>query len=147
MKYRKKPVEVEAFKYKGDLLNNGKSRIPKWATEAFAGDVMHYVGTNRELYIKTLEGEHLVNVGDYIIKGVKGELYPCKPDIFEMTYEMALKPCPFCGGEARIREIYWAVGSGRQKYECEVIVECPNCKASRSADTRDEAIKSWNGRA
>jgi hypothetical protein len=41
-----------------------------------------------ELYIKTLEGVHHVSVGDYVIQGVKGELYPCKPDIFEMTYEV-----------------------------------------------------------
>lgn len=39
------------------------------------------------LIIKTREGEHVANIGDYIIKGVKGEFYPCKPDIFEMTYE------------------------------------------------------------
>ena len=39
------------------------------------------------LIIKTLEGEHLASIGDYIIKGVKGEFYPCKPDIFEQTYE------------------------------------------------------------
>ena len=40
-----------------------------------------------ELYIKTLEGEHHASVGDYIIQGVQGEIYPCKPDIFEATYE------------------------------------------------------------
>lgn len=40
------------------------------------------------LVIKTLEGEHIATIGDYIIKGVKGEYYPCKPDIFEMTYEL-----------------------------------------------------------
>lgn len=39
------------------------------------------------LVIKTLEGDHRADIGDYIIQGVKGELYPCKPDIFEMTYE------------------------------------------------------------
>jgi hypothetical protein len=39
--------------------------------------------------IATLEGQHIVSVGDFIIKGVKGEFYPCKPDIFEMTYEPA----------------------------------------------------------
>nr|DAX37694.1 MAG TPA: PGDYG protein [Caudoviricetes sp.] len=40
-----------------------------------------------ELYIETLEGTHHVSVGDYVIQGVNGELYPCKPDIFEKTYE------------------------------------------------------------
>ena len=41
---------------------------------------------NPRFMIRTLEGEHIASVGDYIIKGVKGEFYPCKPDIFEMTY-------------------------------------------------------------
>lgn len=40
-----------------------------------------------ELFVNTLEGVHHVNVGDYIIRGVAGEIYPCKPDIFEQTYE------------------------------------------------------------
>lgn len=39
------------------------------------------------LLIRTLEGDHIASVGDYIIKGIKGEIYPCKPDIFEKTYE------------------------------------------------------------
>ena len=39
------------------------------------------------MYIQTLEGEHHASVGDFIIQGVKGEIYPCKPDIFKMTYE------------------------------------------------------------
>jgi hypothetical protein len=56
-KYRKKPVVIEAYR------------------------------TDKEMYIETLEGVMKANVGDWIIKGVKGELYPCKPDVFEMTYE------------------------------------------------------------
>ena len=44
------------------------------------------------LYVKTLEGDHHVGEGDYIIKGIKGELYACKPDIFEMTYEEVEAP-------------------------------------------------------
>lgn len=42
-----------------------------------------------ELFIDTLEGTHHVSIGDYVIKGIKGELYPCKPDIFEESYEPA----------------------------------------------------------
>lgn len=108
MKYRKKPVVVEAFKYDGDLMGaDGEYYVPGWAVRAFKTGVMHYkYGTEPQLYIKTLEGEHHVSIGDYIIRGIKGEIYPCKPDIFEATYEPVLKPCPFCGGEARIREIY-----------------------------------------
>ena len=54
--------------------------VPFWAQEAC--DLPPC-----ELYIETLEGTHHVSVGDYVIQGVNGELYPCKPDIFEKTYE------------------------------------------------------------
>lgn len=89
MKYRKKPVAIEAFKYDGDLKgSDGKYYVPDWAVSAFENGIMHYVSddgekTPIELYIDTLEGTHHVSVGDYVIRGVKGELYPCKPDIFE----------------------------------------------------------------
>lgn len=43
-----------------------------------------------ELYIKTLEGTHHASIGDYIVRGVKGEFYPCKPDIFELTYQESI---------------------------------------------------------
>lgn len=90
-KYVKKPVEIEAFKYDGDIIDSkGKVYAPKWAEEAYKNGTMFYSETEEspsELFIKTLEGNHHVSVGDYIIKGVKGELYPCKPDIFEETYK------------------------------------------------------------
>lgn len=86
MKYRKKPVVIEAFQYDGDLANsNGEYYVPDWAVDAFKIANMYYDGS--ELFINTLEGTHHVSVGDYIIKGVNGELYPCKPDIFAKTYE------------------------------------------------------------
>ena len=94
MKYRKKPIVIEAFQYDGDLMNrDGEYYIPQWAVEAFKTKVMYYASlqwndAQCELFITTLEGNHHVSVGDYIIKGVQGELYPCKPDIFEQTYEM-----------------------------------------------------------
>lgn len=91
-KYRKKPVIIEAFKYDGDMVDQwGEPYVPKWAIEALEQTgIMYYKETDDspcELFIKTLEGDHHVSVGDYIIRGVKGELYPCKPDIFEQTYE------------------------------------------------------------
>jgi hypothetical protein len=73
MKYRKKPVVIEAtqwFKH-GDHPEVWKSHEPEFGV------------------IHTLEGDHVVTPGDWIITGVKGEHYPCKPDIFEMTYEVA----------------------------------------------------------
>lgn len=97
MKYRKKPVVIEAFQYDGDLQDSdGEYYVPDWAVKAFEGKVMYYgchpdassgYGPPCELFIKTLEGNHHVSVGDYVIQGVQGELYPCKPDIFEATYE------------------------------------------------------------
>lgn len=101
MRYRKRPVEIEAFKYDGDLQKeDGRWYAPKWAREAFEKGILYYAGANHltdplddspptELYIRTLEGDHHASVGDYIICGVDGELYPCKPDIFERTYEFA----------------------------------------------------------
>lgn len=93
MKYQKKPVVIEAFQYDGDLRgSDGAYYVPEWAVEAYEKGVMHY-GALRldeppcELFIDTLEGTHHVSVGDYVIKGIKGELYPCKPDIFEESYE------------------------------------------------------------
>lgn len=94
MRYRKKPVEIEAFKYDGDLKNVfGEYYVPKWAIEAYEKGIMHYASKFDdlpELFIDTLEGTHHVSVGDYVIRGVKGELYPCKPDIFEATYEAVM---------------------------------------------------------
>lgn len=101
MKYRKKPVVIEAFQYDGDLTGStGKYYVPAWAIKAFESDVMYY-GSERnneppfELYIDTLEGTHHVSVGDYIIQGVNGEIYPCKPDIFLKTYEVLEAPGMF----------------------------------------------------
>ena len=77
MKFRKKPVIIEAVQYDG-----GKQSIA--AILRLGNSVMLFPD---HLLIKTLEGNHRADVGDWIIKGVRGELYPCKPDIFEQTYE------------------------------------------------------------
>jgi hypothetical protein len=79
MKFRKKPVVIEATQFTGD---NGD------AIAAFMG-CQHPFIENGGLMIGTLEGVHRANPGDWIIKGVKGEFYPCKPDIFAATYEPA----------------------------------------------------------
>lgn len=87
MKYRKKPVIIEAFQFDGDFMNSdGNYYVPQWAVDAYKEGILCFEGP--ELYVKTLEGKHLASCGDYIIQGVKGELYPCKPDIFEMTYDL-----------------------------------------------------------
>ena len=87
MKYRKKPVVVNAFKLTGDMFQND---YPEWMIEAIQEGKVYFSNIGKEdvvMKIETLEGTHSANRGDYIIQGVKGELYPCKPDIFEMTYE------------------------------------------------------------
>ena len=87
MKCRKKAVVIEAFQYDGDLVDrNGQYYVPEWASVAVQDGTFFYEGQG-ELFIKTLEGNHHVSVNDFVIQGVKGELYPCKPDIFEATYE------------------------------------------------------------
>ena len=85
MRYVKKPVVIEAFEFDGDFIDkDGKRYVPQWAMYALEKGVMEFKGP--ELYINTLEGRHHASVGDYIIRGVNGELYPCKPDIFEKTW-------------------------------------------------------------
>lgn len=80
MKFRKKPVVIEAIQWTGDNANDVlRFMFPDIEVEAEAT-----IKT-----IKTLEGDMHVSKGDWIIRGVKGELYPCKPDIFEATYEPA----------------------------------------------------------
>ena len=85
MKYRKKPVVVEAIQF----TQNNFPEIKK-----FTNGLAHNFGIENSqvgmatCIIPTLEGDHIATEGDYIIKGIKGEFYPCKPDIFEKTYEM-----------------------------------------------------------
>ncbi|WP_440896247.1 hypothetical protein ACS127_17255 [Amphibacillus sp. Q70] len=86
-KYRKKPVEIEAFEWTGD---RHQIEDPIWISDAIKEGAVQFdhIGTGDvQLTIKTLEGNMRANRGDYIIKGVQGEIYPCKPDIFEQTYE------------------------------------------------------------
>lgn len=92
-KYKKKPVVIEAFQYDGDLKGKDGYYVPGWAVKAFEDGVIYFGALKFdeplcEMFIDTLEGTHHASVGDYIIRGVNGELYPCKPDIFEKTYEI-----------------------------------------------------------
>ncbi len=76
--YRKKPIEIEAFRY---WIDNR----PDWFCDKVSTNEIITHTTHCE--IQTLEGVMCGLVGDYIIKGIKGEIYPCKPDIFEATYD------------------------------------------------------------
>lgn len=87
MKYRKKPVVISAVKWDGKLTTVEPLLLLPCAPEAaHTREVYQELGGD-ELFIPTLEGTHRANVGDYILCGVKGELYPCKGDIFEATYD------------------------------------------------------------
>jgi hypothetical protein len=114
-KYRKKPVEIEAVRWRGFNSNLGVTAeapdqpieitaenmhgvkwepLPSWLPPAIAdkGDAPAPGAIYRrgdDLMIGTLEGTMVAKPGDWIIRGVKGELYPCKPDIFAATYDAA----------------------------------------------------------
>lgn len=94
MKYRKKPVVIEAIRLTTDNFDvvcdfMGGTPVPKhnpdFGIDENGNTNEPYLG----VYIETLEGKMLANYGDYIIKGVNGDFYPCKPDIFEKTYDKA----------------------------------------------------------
>lgn len=87
MKYRKKPVVIEAFCWTG---GPDQTEDPIWIIEPIKTGDVFFVDVGMPtctLHIKTLEGEMTAQQGDWIIRGVNGELYPCKPDIFAKTYE------------------------------------------------------------
>lgn len=96
-KYRKRPVVVEAIQWTG---KNYKDILE------FAGKkIVHYFQGVEVLMVRTLEGDMFASRGDYIVKGIRGEVYPCKPDVFQETYEEAgetstctatNQPCAMC---------------------------------------------------
>lgn len=76
--FKKKPVVIEAIQF----FKSQNDHLPDWIKK-----VSEYSIPVGGLFIQTLEGKMLARDGDYIIKGIKGEVYPCKPDIFKATYE------------------------------------------------------------
>lgn len=84
MKFRKKPVVIEAIQFFADKPETHLNVSYGWPKEE---DDFSPHELDNKFWIATLEGRHIVSDGDWIITGVKGEHYPCKPDIFEMTYE------------------------------------------------------------
>lgn len=82
MKYTKKPVEIEAIQWNG--YNHDEIFAFTEGKASFGGEK----GEKISLFIYTLEGRMSADIGDFIIKGIKGEFYPCKPDVFAQTYEV-----------------------------------------------------------
>lgn len=86
--YRKKPVDIQAVKFTRDNFTE---------VARFTGGSAHTFTLEKRIdgvakcTIPTLEGQHIATEGDYIIQGVEGEFYPCKPGIFEKTYEISSK--------------------------------------------------------
>ena len=93
-KYRKKPVVIEAFQMTKERRWDN-SEWPEWLNFAWNMERDElgsffcdpYPDDNEDVFLRTLEGVHHITPGDFIIQGVQGELYPCKPDIFEQTYD------------------------------------------------------------
>lgn len=88
-KFRKKPVEIEAMQLTADSY----IAVVDWLNRhaAAANGILYKEKASEAssfIIIHTLEGDHKAQIGDWVIKGIKGEFYPCKPDIFEATYEL-----------------------------------------------------------
>lgn len=129
MKYRKKPVTIEAIQFTDS--DERVQELIEFARENFTphGDLEHYTYA----VIKTLEGDHRAEIRDYIIKGVQGEFYPCKPDIFNMTYEAVEEEGEKCDTECiynRGNECPAASGcAGHEEAICDDHKEyCCNCR-------------------
>lgn len=93
-KYRKKPVVIETIQFLGDDVSRDAQYesakvIIEWIKAGNGRAYSFDSSAGRRITILTLEGEMLAMPGDFIIKGVSGEFYPCKPDIFAKTYELA----------------------------------------------------------
>jgi len=86
MKFRKKPVVIEAYQFNPGG-GNSVANVPAWFVDALLTKKIYVHDDQQHLGINTLEGVMQADVGDWIIRGVKGELYPCKPDIFSETYD------------------------------------------------------------
>lgn len=83
MKYRKKPVVIDAMQFNG----NNQFEIMRWIESLDTQRHITWHFTNGKIEIPTLEGVMSCSKDDWVIRGVSGEFYPCKPDIFELTYE------------------------------------------------------------
>jgi hypothetical protein len=100
--YRKRPVVVEAVRFTGIVFAENsqysihfdtEESLPDWLRRALVDEDIFVVPLDPDfLFIKTLEGLMEASPGDWIVRGVKGELYPCKADIFSMTYDLAPRP-------------------------------------------------------
>ena len=99
LKFRKKPVEIEAMEFTNETKDQVYNFVTCNKSASFEGGTSHPT-----LKIQTLEGVMTAHVGDWIIKGVNGEFYPCKPDIFDMTYDKVLGEFVGCKDPERTQD-------------------------------------------
>ena len=86
MKYRKRPIEIEAVRLNGAGRLEGD--MPDWIVQpALRGEIQYTHTQEAGLHVKTLEGVMRAGPGDWLIRGVQGEIYPCKDEVFRETYE------------------------------------------------------------
>ena len=87
-RYRKKPIVIEAMQFEtnNEAGSPQMDAVCNWANQG-KGESAPLFHDGTDIFVRTLEGVMRANVGDWIIRGVKGEFYPCKPDILEATYE------------------------------------------------------------
>lgn len=95
MFYKKRPVVIEAYRF------TGKADEPGWP-KGWLSIPHNFSQDGEQIFIPTLEGVHAGNKGDFIIKGIKEEFYPCKPDIFNATYDEAELACVCCNRPRRV---------------------------------------------
>lgn len=128
--YRKKPVTIEAIQWTGENFRQ-ITEFMNYFGDVPASDKLMQTGqefaSRVGLAIHTLEGDLLATVGDFIIKGVNGEFYHCKPDIFEKTYEEVEPVCPKCGDDLEACD-----GCGRKG--------CTSCEEGWTTDSGDNRL-------
>lgn len=90
MKFRTKPVDVDAFQYNGDFMDSNGYYVPQWAVDALNEGVLYFDEINgipAELFVETPNGAIHIALDDYIVLGEDGVPYPCKPILFEKIFE------------------------------------------------------------
>lgn len=110
MKYRKKPIVIDAYHLKSELLTD----IYSFFGVSLSDEFKPFYFVDNKIIIKTLEGDMSATKGDYIIKGIKGEFYPCKADIFEATYEKYEVAVENKNSDTKKEEIFAVMVEGRQ---------------------------------
>lgn len=117
---KKKPVEIEFFKYESEA---DISCLKQWIGEEL-------IEKDNGIYIHTLEGDMCISKGDYVIKGVNGEFYPCKPDIFEKTYS--------------VDEVLTLIEKADGKTEYDIIEEIKDYLEEKIACSQKDFKKAWD---